>query len=44
MYQQDFNEGTNSSKVAMSVKDRRALAMMLDCTQLQNKHYMIPLP
>ena len=44
MYQQDFNEGTDSSKMAMSVEDRRALAIMQDCTQLQNGHYIIPLP
>ena len=44
MYQQDFNEGTDSSKVAFSVEDRRALAIMQDFTQLQNGHYMIPLP
>ena len=44
MYQQDFNEGTDSSKMAMSVEDRRALAIMQDCTQLRNGHYIIPLP
>ena len=44
MYQQDFNEGTDSSKVAMSVEDRRAFAIIQNCTQLQNGHYMIPLP
>ena len=44
MYQQDFNEGTHSSKVALSVEDRKALATMQNCTQLQNGHYIIPLP
>ena len=44
MYQQYFNKGIDSSKVTMSVEDCRALAIRQDCTQLQNGHYMIPLP
>ena len=44
MYQKDFNEGTDSLKVAMSVEDRRALAIIENCTQPKNGHYMMPLP
>ena len=44
MFRSDFNEPMMSSKVAMSVEDRRALSQMENSVKLVNGHYQLELP
>ena len=44
MFRSDFNEPMMSSKVAMSVEDRRALSQMENSANLVNGHYQLGLP
>ena len=44
MFKSDFNEPMMSTKVAMSVEDRRALTQMESSVKLVNGHYQLGLP
>ncbi|KAL9976464.1 hypothetical protein ACROYT_G013771 [Oculina patagonica] len=44
MFRNDFNEPMITSKVAMSVEDRRALSQMEESAKLVNGHYQLALP
>ena len=43
MFKSDFNEPMMSTKVAMSVEDRRALTQMESSVKLVNGHYQLGL-